>query len=150
MSTTIINALPEQEPPSDPSNLESELPGQIEEEVATVADEILVEVKECREQQRQVMVDLERLRESGEQQTQRYQELLTELRNLREENRNLNSEMKILLERQPSLSSTPSISPLEPAAETVILGPPINPDAVDESPVAKINQEPKKRKRFRI
>jgi predicted RNase H-like nuclease (RuvC/YqgF family) len=121
---------------------------EIVEEVETVADEILVEVKECQNRINQQTVALESLQSNGNATQAQIQELRTELANCREEMRNLLAELKALqvpaLEAEGLRLSTPL--PLPPAEEVTIT--PINPV---EAEAGRREAEPKpKKKRYKI
>jgi uncharacterized coiled-coil DUF342 family protein len=143
MAETIVTVSgpPESEPQSEPTTAEIE---GLTEEVQTVADDILLEVKECRARQDQLQADLTSLREAGELSSQREAELLTELRNLREENRNLLSELKTLVETYRSQSPPEESSPSIPSQSQIAI---VTPQSAEEESPA---QPTKKKHRYRI
>ncbi len=131
-----------------PVETSTENPEDSLDDVATVADEILVEVKECQTQLNQTTAALETLQsEGGPAKSNQIAELQTEVKNLREEMRNLLAELKALQQGNPppgqreadSLQSTPLPPPVVAVTE-------INPVVV-ENPVERT--APKK-KRYRI
>jgi DNA repair ATPase RecN len=116
------------------------------EDVATVADEILVEVKECRTRLDQSTADLERLQSAGgPARTELVQECLTEIKTLRQEYQSLLNELKELRREalHDSRSSIPLTSPQTPEVETEAE------IAEPESVVVPVESAPK-RKRYRI
>jgi chromosome segregation ATPase len=129
-------------------NAETTETSEVIEDVQTVADEILVEVKECRIQLSQTMADLERLQsEGGPAKSSQVVVLETEVKNLREEMRNLLAELKALqvpalmaedLRQSTQLQSQPP--------EVTITE--INP--VEAEAARREAERPPKKKRFRI
>jgi uncharacterized protein YlxW (UPF0749 family) len=110
-------------------------------DVATVADEILVEVKECRTHLNQTMAALEALQsEGGPAKQNQITALETELRNTREELRNLIAELKATNSPVESLSpSTPST----PIAQVEVIDP-------EGAARPEARTAPSKKKRHRI
>ena len=141
---TVTTEIPSQ-PALEPTSEASESLEQIEdlsEEVRTVADEILEEVKECRTNLNQATEALTSLQsEGGPAKTQQVAEALVEVKNLREEMRSLLSELKeSMATRSPIPSTSPSPS-LEPTTS----------ETIDPANAEPERPEPtKKKKRYKI
>jgi hypothetical protein len=154
MDEILITSRPESEQPNESLNdlSETEL-NQVDpetvEDVATVADEILVEVKECQTKLAAQTAALAHLQENGggPATKQEIQEALTEMRNTREELRNLLAELKELNQPSTRVAGDSSPSTLSTPPQTVEV---VEIIPEENAGVQKDQKGPQKKKRFRI